>query len=74
MDYSTKLVFYLNYLQLKSSIHTIKGSSGTLGINRVAKVATEFDEQIKTENYANVNELLDELKKTFNEFLIYYKV
>lgn len=63
-----------DFVQLKSCVHTIKGSAGTLGINQVARVATQFDEQIKVENYQNVNELFAQLTKTFDDFLRFCKI
>ena len=63
-----------NYVELKSCIHTIKGSAGTLGINKVTQIATQFDEEIKIYNYSNIESYMDSLVSTFNEFLRYYKL
>jgi PAS domain S-box-containing protein len=70
---SHKAFAHKDYLQLKSHIHTIKGSAGTLGINQVTNVATQLDLLLKQENYTSVESLLAELQKVFDEFLVYYK-
>jgi CheY-like chemotaxis protein/HPt (histidine-containing phosphotransfer) domain-containing protein len=67
--------FALNDLaQLKSCIHTIKGSAGTLGVLKVTAIATMIDEQLNLGNYKTLQELMEKLNKTFNDFLIFYNV
>jgi PAS domain S-box-containing protein len=61
------------FAQLKSYIHTIKGSAGTLGINKVTKVATMLDYALQQGAYEQVSDLLTDLHLEFHDFLIYYK-
>lgn len=62
-----------DFTQLKSYIHTIKGSSGTLGITKVTKVATLLDNALQHESNKQVSDLLTQLHIAFHDFLVYYK-
>ena len=61
------------FAQLKSYIHTIKGSAGTLGITKVTHVATKLDYALQQGAYEQVSNLLTDLHLEFHDFLIYYK-
>ncbi len=62
-----------DFTHLKSYIHTIKGSSGTLGITKVTKVATLLDNALQHESNKQVSDLLTQLHIAFHDFLVYYK-
>lgn len=56
-----------------NNLHTLKGTSGTLGIARVEKLAREIEGRLKQNNLTNLEEGLNELDIAFQEFRDYYK-
>ncbi len=49
-------------------LHTIKGSAGTLGIERVAKFAESIEMELKKSQPADLQKKLELLNETFKEF------
>jgi HPt (histidine-containing phosphotransfer) domain-containing protein len=54
-------------------LHSLKGSSGTLGVKKVAGTAAELEKQIKEKDYTFVEEKLERLRLEFKEFKIFFK-
>lgn len=57
-----------DYKDILSKLHTLKGNAGTLGIDKVAKLATEIESSVKQGNYMNLESDFHLLKKAFKEF------
>jgi len=57
-----------DFSTIQKHLHTLKGSAGTLGIEKVAQVALEVEAEMKTQDYSNVNQGLKELSDNFAEF------
>src|SRR5690606_16862864 len=51
-----------------NNLHTLKGTSGTLGVVRVEKLSREIESQLKQNNLTNLEEGLNELDTAFQEF------
>ncbi|WP_234734980.1 PAS domain S-box protein [Tellurirhabdus bombi] len=54
---------------VKSNLHTLKGSAGTIGVTRVADVARIAEAKLKTNDTNTLAEDLIQLEKTYKEFL-----
>ena len=57
-----------NYEIIQKHLHTLKGSAGTLGIERVANIAKVTEGAMKAEDYSNVSNGLRQLNASFVEF------
>lgn len=57
-----------DYVTIKKHLHTLKGSAGTMGAERIATIARKTEEPMKTEDYSGVLEGLKELNDSFAEF------
>ena len=57
-----------DYTAMQRSLHTLKGNAGTLGIQRVAKQATNAEMKLKQKKYAELSEDLLLLRDSFLEF------
>lgn len=58
---------------LRRELHTLKGSSGTLGIERLEKKTIELESQLKQNNILDVDERIIEIQQSFQEFQENYK-
>ena len=54
--------------ELERAMHTLKGNAGTLGIEKVSKVAEKIEKKIKANNFDNISDDLACLEETFHEF------
>ncbi len=61
-----------NYEGIKSNLHTLKGNAGTLGIERIAKLAVKIESDLKNNMYDETGKDLEELRSNFEEFKVYY--
>jgi len=57
-----------DYETVQKQIHTLKGSSGTLGIEKIAQKAHTIESLIKKEEYSVLEKELEELNDNFVEF------
>jgi len=53
---------------VRLELHTLKGSAGTLGIEKVAKCAEKIEAKLKTEKPSDLKQKLKLLNNNFNEF------
>jgi PAS domain S-box-containing protein len=53
---------------IQKHLHTLKGSAGTLGIEKIAQIALEIEAEMKVQDYSNVTKGLLELSNNFAEF------
>lgn len=58
---------------IKSHLHTLKGSAGTVGIHVVAEIAKEAEGRLKTNDTSTLASALPELEKAYQDFLANYK-
>lgn len=63
-----------NYENILINLHTLKGNAGTLGIEKVSKLVIELEGKLKQEKklYDGLADELEELKRCFEEFKVYY--
>ncbi|GAB3996207.1 hypothetical protein GCM10028807_38420 [Spirosoma daeguense] len=54
---------------VKSHLHTLKGSAGTIGISRVADISKTAEAKLKVNDTSGLSEALKALEQAFNEFL-----
>ncbi|MCY7360122.1 MAG: response regulator, partial [Rudanella sp.] len=54
---------------VKSNLHTLKGSAGTIGVARMAYIAREAEGKLKHSDTSHLGEELVALTKAFEEFL-----
>ncbi|WP_338815739.1 response regulator (plasmid) [Bernardetia sp. Wsw4-3y2] len=59
---------------LKLHVHTIKGSAATLGIDRMATIATEIDAMLKDDIDADVAEQMQAFEHSFEEYRLNYRI
>ena len=57
-----------DFVTIQKHLHTIKGSAGTLGIEKLANAALEIEAKMKEQDYSNVAKGLSELNNNFVEF------
>ncbi len=55
---------------VKSHLHTLKGSAGTIGVSRVAHIAREAEGKLKLSDTSHLAEELQALTRAFEEFLL----
>ncbi|WP_247231691.1 PAS domain S-box protein [Telluribacter sp. SYSU D00476] len=58
---------------VKSNLHTLKGSAGTVGVMQVAEIAREAEGRLKVDDTSTLSEALPQLQKAFNTFLDCYE-
>jgi PAS domain S-box-containing protein len=54
---------------VKSHLHTLKGSGGTIGVARVADIARTAEGKLKVNDTSGLGDALEALQKAFAEFL-----
>jgi len=57
---------------VKSHLHTLKGSAGTVGVTRVAEIAKEAEGRLKVNDTSTLSDALPTLKDAYEEFLENY--
>ena len=58
---------------VKSHLHTLKGSAGTIGVTRVADIARTAEGKLKVADTSGLSDALQALKAAFNEFRAEWK-
>ena len=58
---------------VKSNLHTLKGSAGTIGVARVADIARTAEGKLKVSDTTGLLDALQALKQAFDEFLTAWK-
>jgi HPt (histidine-containing phosphotransfer) domain-containing protein len=58
---------------VKSNLHTLKGSAGTVGVMRVAEIAREAEGRLKENDTSTLETELPKLKRAFEEFMQIYE-
>ncbi|GAB4034686.1 PAS domain S-box protein [Spirosoma jeollabukense] len=58
---------------VKSHLHTLKGSAGTIGVSRVADIARTAEGKLKVNDTSGLSDALKALEQAFNEFLTEWK-
>ena len=58
---------------VKSHLHTLKGSAGTVGVMQVAEIAREAESRLKTDDTSTLAQALPELQLAYGRFLESYK-
>ncbi|AEI51397.1 PAS domain S-box protein [Runella slithyformis] len=62
-----------NITVIKSNLHTLKGSAGTIGVSRVAEIARVGEGKLKTNDTSTLAEDLPKLEQEFKVFLREYQ-
>ena len=57
-----------DYDQLKCEFHTLKGSSGTIGLNEMYESCKKAEEYSKNKEIEKIASIIDEIEKLFNNF------
>ena len=58
---------------VKSHLHTLKGSAGTIGVARVADIARTAEGKLKVNDTSGLAEALQALEQAFKDFLAEWK-
>ncbi|MHA4741528.1 PAS domain S-box protein [Dyadobacter sp. MSC1_007] len=58
---------------VKSNLHTLKGSGGTVGVAQVAEIARDAEWRLKSNDTSTLAEALPQLEKAYERFLANYK-
>ena len=58
---------------VKSNLHTLKGSAGTVGVSQVAEIARDAEWRLKSDDTSTLDVALPELKRTYERFLQNYE-
>jgi PAS domain S-box-containing protein len=61
-----------DYDEILKQLHTIKGNSGTLGIEKVSSISASIELKIKNHNFESMEEDLNFLNLAFGEFVNEY--
>lgn len=59
--------------EILSNLHTLKGNSGTLGLEKIAKQSAHIESNLKNNKFEDLEVELLKLKSYFEEFQIFYK-
>lgn len=62
-----------NYEGIRLELHTLKGSAGTLGVERLANTATVIEKKLKEHNFADIENDLKLLRIAYEEFQEHYQ-
>ena len=55
------------------NLHTLKGTAGTLGVEKVEKYSREMEHNLKNNNLSTINSDFENLNNSFEEFQSHYK-
>ncbi len=58
---------------VKSHLHTLKGSAGTVGVMQVAEIARDAEGRLKTDDISTLSKALPQLQIAYGRFLENYK-
>lgn len=58
---------------VKSNLHTLKGSGGTVGVAQVAEIARDAEWRLKSDDTSTLGEALPKLEKAYQKFLDAYE-
>ena len=58
---------------VKSNLHTLKGSGGTVGVAQVAEIARDAEWRLKSDDTSTLGEALPQLEKAYQKFLNAYE-
>ena len=58
---------------IKSHLHTLKGSAGTIGVARFAEIAREAEARLKIQDISQLGQELQALQRAFAEFLAQFR-
>ncbi len=61
-----------NYPEILVNLHTLKGTAGTLGVDKVANLSKEIESELKNGNQNNLEAKLHQLNQKFEEYILYY--
>ncbi len=59
---------------VKSHLHTLKGSAGTVGVMQLAEIARDAEGRLKTNDTSTLSKALPELQVAYGKFLENYKM
>lgn len=62
-----------NFKVILDNLHAMKGTAGTLGVEKMERYAREIEAKLKSRNYENLSVDFVELENAFKEFKNYYK-
>jgi PAS domain S-box-containing protein len=68
LDQCTQSLKQEDYQTILRDLHTLKGSAGTLGVERLADKAKQVEGNLKLQKYDGTSSGLQELNKIFKEF------
>jgi len=57
-----------DYLSILENLHTLKGNAGTLGIEKMAYMASHIETNLRNHDYSNLKKDIKELGLAFDEF------
>ena len=63
-----------DFQQLRSHIHTIKGSAGTLGLLQITEISTILDSKLKIMDYSDLESNLNLLVQRFESFVEFVNI
>ncbi len=58
---------------VKSHLHTLKGSAGTVGVMQLAEIARDAEGRLKNDDTSTLSKALPELQVAYGKFLENYK-
>jgi PAS domain S-box-containing protein len=67
-----RLFTFGDFKNIQSVLHTLKGTAGTLGVEKLEEQARLIEGSIKQNNFENITENLNLLYEAFDEFKTYY--
>ena len=56
-----------------NNLHTLKGTAGTLGVDKIEKFSREMEHNLKNSNFSTINSDFENLSTAFEEFQSHYK-
>ena len=62
-----------DFATVKSHLHTLKGSAGTIGVARLAEIAREAEARLKVQDTSQLGHELQALERAFAEFLAQFR-
>ncbi|WMJ73041.1 PAS domain S-box protein [Cytophagaceae bacterium ABcell3] len=62
-----------DFSKILNILHTLKGTSGTLGVNKIESIAKKLESDLKAGNNENCHHDFEKLRSAFDEFKSNYK-
>jgi PAS domain S-box-containing protein len=72
LDECRRLFSFGDFKNIQAYLHTIKGTAGTVGVEKLESQARLIESNIKHNNFESITEDLDFLYSAFDEFKTYY--